>query len=207
VPAPSSVTEFDRQVHALVAAGYAALTGRSDDEFRAAVAPLAGAVPPAEPKSEDGIAFVVVVAGVPLTEAARRMTLRGGSAALMIDEDELPAYRPVPGVEVSDAFAYLLLDVDTGSEFCNWRPRDVLPVLDARGRTPLTIAEGIALVTVRPDMLRPNKCFSLAGSRRGDKRVPAVWISDKEPKLGWCFEGAPHTWLGLASAGGRVAVG
>ena len=36
-------------------------------------------------------------------------------------------------------------------------------------------------------------------------RVPALWISERAPKLGWCWDGNPHTWLGLASAGRRVS--
>jgi hypothetical protein len=54
-------------------------------------------------------------------------------------------------------------------------------------------------------MLRKNKCFSLLASRCGDKRVPAIWISGKAPKLGWCWAGNPHSWLGSASAGARLA--
>ena len=45
----------------------------------------------------------------------------------------------------------------------------------------------------------------LAGSRCGDRRVPALWISEGAPKLGWCWAGNPHTWLGTASAGSRTA--
>ena len=27
-----------------------------------------------------------------------------------------------------------------------------------------------------------------------------MWISERAPKLGWCWDGNPHTWLGTASA-------
>ncbi|CAM5297405.1 putative protein OS=Streptomyces tendae OX=1932 GN=GUR47_27180 PE=4 SV=1 [Streptomyces tendae] len=74
-----------------------------------------------------------------------------------------------------------------------------------RGRTPLTIEEGVAVLTQVPEVLVKNKCFSLGGSRCGDRRVPALWISKRAPKLGWCWEGNPHTWLGMASAGARHA--
>ncbi len=74
-----------------------------------------------------------------------------------------------------------------------------------RGRTPLTIEEGIAVLTQAPYLLERNKCFSLAGSRRGDRRVPGLWISNRAPKLGWCWDGNPHDWLGVASAGTRLA--
>ena len=166
---------------------------------------------------DDYIPFVLVVAGsLPLGDAAAQMRLGTRAARLMLTPDELPGFRPVddleiPGDEaegsgsVSPLTAYLLTDIDTGSEFCDVTPETALEVIRGRGRTPLTIAEGIALVTQRPDMLRKNKCFSLSGSRRGDQRVPAIWISEKAPKLGWCWDRNPHTWLGSASAGGRVA--
>jgi hypothetical protein len=35
--------------------------------------------------------------------------------------------------------------------------------------------------------------------------VPALWIADRAPKLGWCWDGNPHTWLGTASAAHRLA--
>ena len=96
--------------------------------------------------------------------------------------------------------------VDTGSEFCDVRPEDALRTDVGRGRTPLTLDEGVALAVVRPDMLRPNRCFSLMGSRTGtNQRVPAVWISERRAKLGWCWDRNPHTWLGAASAAGRAA--
>ncbi|MFS8641238.1 MAG: DUF5701 family protein, partial [Symbiobacteriaceae bacterium] len=75
--------------------------------------------------------------------------------------------------------------IERGDEFRDVAPRDALPVIAGRGRSPLTIDEGISLVTVAPELLVKNRCFMLAGSTRGDKRVPAVWIAEKAPKLGW----------------------
>jgi hypothetical protein len=119
----------------------------------------------------------------------------------------LSDYHPVEGCEPPGA-AYLLVDVERGEEFCNVRPEDATAVIRGRGRTPLTIEEGIALATQAPQVLERNKCFMLAGSRRtglaGDRRVPALWISERAPKLGWCWDGNPHTWLGTASAGRRI---
>ena len=68
-----------------------------------------------------------------------------------------------------------------------------------------TIDEGIAVVTHAPELLEQNRCFMLSGSRRPDRRVPAMWISERAPKLGWCWDGNPHSWLGVASATRRVA--
>lgn len=116
----------------------------------------------------------------------------------------LGPYRPLPGLEVPDGPLYVLFGIERGDEFRNVAPKDATPVLEERGRTPLSIDEGISLATVAPSFLAKNHCFMLAGSRRGDKRVPALWISDAAPKLGWCFDAVPHTWLGTASASARA---
>jgi hypothetical protein len=65
-------------------------------------------------------------------------------------------------------------------------------------------SEGIAVVTHLPGILRERTWFSLLGSRCGDRRVTAVWVSKTRPKLGQCRAGNPRTWLGSASCGGRV---
>jgi hypothetical protein len=85
------------------------------------------------------------------------------------------------------------------------RPQEALPLIRRRGRTPLTIPEGIGMATQVPQLLAANHCFMLSGSRRGDRRVPALWISGRAAKLGWCWDGTPHDWLGVASAASRVA--
>ena len=63
--------------------------------------------------------------------------------------------------------------------------------MTAAGRSPLTIAEGVAVLVSDPGVLRSRNCFSLLGSRAGDKRVPALWVSARRPRLGWCYQGAP----------------
>jgi hypothetical protein len=204
-PAAPPMTEFRRQVDVLVSAGYPELLDRDEDGFRALLEPLADRLPaPVESPSADHLSFVIVVHAAPVPDAAARMTWHGKPAVLMLSAAELPQFTPIDGIDLPGGPAYLLTDVDTGSEFCAVRPADALPVITGRNRTPLTIAEGVFLVTTRPDMLRKNRCFSLLGSRRGDKRVPAIWISNGAPKLGWCWNGNPHTWLGSASAAGRT---
>ena len=79
-----------------------------------------------------------------------------------------------------------------------------MPVILERARSPLTVHEGVAVTTVRPDLLRGGSRYSLLGSRCGDKRVPAIWVSERRPRLGWCWDGAPHTWLGSASCAARI---
>jgi hypothetical protein len=104
--------------------------------------------------------------------------------------------------------AYLLVNIDRGKENINLAPNQALPLLQKASRSPLTIDEGVAIVTHYPDFLRKNNCFSLLASRHsGDQRVPALWInSQKSPNLGWCWNGNPHTWLGSASCTTRLGV-
>src|SRR5690606_41079335 len=94
--------------------------------------------------------------------------------------------------------------IERGEEYLNVTPDDAFEAIVARGRSPLTMAEGVALLTHYPQFLQPNRCFSLLASRAGDKRVPALWLSAGRPKLGWCWAGNPHTWLGSASAATRI---
>lgn len=118
---------------------------------------------------------------------------------------EPAAFQPIDEVDVPDADAYLAYGIDTGLETLNVTPDDALPLILQAGRSPLTIQEGIAVLIGRPGVLRSANAFSLLGSRGGDRRVPAVWISKGRPRLGWCWAGNPHTWLGSASCAGRLA--
>jgi hypothetical protein len=208
-----AVAELDRQVQTLVDLGYPALAGLSTPAFRALLEPLRpvaralGTVPGAGP----GRAPLVLVVSRDLlppeaTVPLLRLPTRGTRPAPpgVVDRNHEPGslatYGPLDVLALPEHPAYLLVDVDRGHEFCGVRPQDALPVVLARGRTPLTIDEGIALVTHAPHLLERNHCFVLAGSRRADRRVPALWISGRAPKLGWCWDGNPHSWLGLASA-------
>ncbi|HET8958803.1 DUF5701 family protein [Nocardioides sp.] len=204
--------QFASQVDRLVELGYPSLSGLDESSFRQLLEPLAE--PAAAVEERDDVPFVVVVTRelVRPDDTVPLLRLVGGSRPGVVDrnhaEGDLATYHPVPELGfdgLASARAYLLTGIQRGEEFCNVRPEDALPVILGRGRTPLTIDEGIALVTHAPHLLEKNKCFMLSGSRRGDRRVPAMWISERAPKLGWCWDGNPHTWLGVASAAGRVA--
>lgn len=108
-------------------------------------------------------------------------------------------FRPAPGLQLPDGEAYLLLGLDRGNETLNAVPADAEQRLAEQGRSPLTVEEGTCVLLQWPLFLQPNHCFMMLGSRCGDRRVPAWWLSDRAPRLGWCWEGNPHTWLGFAS--------
>ena len=188
--------ELARQTETLVRKGYPALAGLPEADFRRRIAPLEESL-----TADD---FVLVVP-VPRHEAVPLMELRGKPGFTDMTADDLSGFAPTEHVQLPDGRAYLLLEPDTGRGSLNVTPDDALPAILAGGRSPLTIDEGIALVIQRPELLQRRECFSLLGSRRGDRRVPALWVkSTGHPRLGWCWAGNPHTWLGSASCAGRV---
>jgi hypothetical protein len=186
----------------------------SEPDFRDRLEPLrAAAEQIAGEAASSRVPFALVVTRdlVSPYDAVPLLHLSGSEKPGRVDRNhgdgDLAGYHPIEGCEPPGA-AYLLVDVERGEEFCNVRPEDATQTIRGRGRTPLTIDEGIALVTQVPPVLEKNKCFMLAGSRRsaisGDRRVPALWISERAPKLGWCWDGNPHTWLGTASVRERI---
>jgi hypothetical protein len=214
-----AVAELDRQLQRLIELGYPALAGRSFESFAALVNPLreqlAGVA--LAPATTDRVPLVLVVRS-PLvaTEAAIALQDRDGKPGFIsADLADVARFKPIEAVDVPSTDVYVLLDVERGDEYLNWTPDEALPAITERRRTPLTIDEGIAVVTHAPGFLEPNRCFMVIASRCGDRRVPALWISggtgkdgrDRRgaAKLGWCWAGNRHTWLGHASAARRVS--
>jgi hypothetical protein len=193
--------EFDRQVDALVTAGLPAWRDLADECFRAWLEPLRDLLP-ALPESA-GIPFVVVVPDLPVVDVLGTVQMVGGTGFTTMDADDLARFRPLAELDVP-ATPYLLLDVDTGADTVGLPPTQAAGVIAAAGRSPLTVAEGLSVLASEPGILRSRNCFSLLGSRAGDKRVPALWVSARRPRLGWCYQGAPHSWLGSASCAGRL---
>ncbi|MCI4063291.1 DUF5701 family protein [Micromonospora sp. R77] len=213
-----AAAEFDRQVGTLLRLGYPALAGLTEQAFTDLVTPLRAAAVAGPPPTEGTptpipgtptdahVPFLLVVTRdlVGVQERLGLTTLAGKRKPGVLDRNfpaaDLPTFQPIKELEVPAGPAYLLFDVDRGEEFRNLPPATALEQMTAQGRLPLTIDEGIAFVTLHPAALASNRCFSLVGSRCGDKRVPALWISQGAPKLGWCWYGNPHTWLGSATA-------
>lgn len=208
-----AIEEFERQVANLIAKRYHETSKRSETAFRAALEPLRRRVTKlrrSQVAPEDGhLPFVIVIASsaVPAKWAMGsvvRLGKRGHEAMKPVKPVD---FSPLASLAIPDGLAYLLLDIDRGRESLNVRPEDALKQIVQAGRTPLTIDEGVAVVTQHPEFLQKNNCFSLAGSRREDQRVPAIWIDgNKRPKLGWCWDRNPHTWLGTASGAKRIGL-
>ena len=173
------------------------------------------------PDSADSLLVVHpnLVPASALAPLVRRNEKPGFLVSDMADVDE---FAPISSVTLPDAPLYLVRDVDRGDAMANWSPDEALPAIAEAGRTPLTLTEGLHWILQRPEVLARGRCFMTIASRRRkpdgavDARTPAVWISNgtgrdgaarrNAPKVGWCWAGNRHTWLGFASASGRFTV-
>ena len=194
--------EFDRQIDALVMTGLPEALELAEECFRACAEPLRDLLPPVSGQTER-IPFVVVFPAVPVVPVLETVHTLGGTGFTTMSGDDLAALRPLPELHVP-AGPYLLLDVDLGGDTVDTPPEEVLGRLTATGRSPLTLAEGLALLVSDPGVLRSRNPFSLAGSRADDQRIPAIWQTARRPLLGWWEQTAPHTWLGTASCADRL---
>ena len=200
------------QVQRLVDLGVPALAGMSSDELcaRARALPV-----------EEGDVLVVHPDCVPASTLACLLRRDDKPGFVVADLTDLDAFAPIEGVAVPAAPLYVVRGVERGDEMLDWTPDDALPAIRARSRTPLTVSEGICWLLQQPSQLAPNRCFMTIGSRKRkpgglDARVPAIWISRGTgrdggarrgaPKVGWCWAGNHHTWLGFASAAGRAPI-
>jgi hypothetical protein len=200
-------TEFDRQLARLIHQDYPSLMTLSPEAFRAHLEPLRGHLQTLEPKRidfENGTLPFVIVVDVSPADAFSRLEYKRKPGILSLKPAKLEEFQTIKGIPVPEGIAYLLLEVDRGKATLNVTPETALQTIRAQDRSPLTVLEGIAILTQHPEFLQKNNCFSLLASRRGDQCVPALWISAGQAKLGWCWDRNPHTWLGSASCKTRV---
>ena len=149
---------------------------------------------------------------------------RAGKPGFVVEDmTDVDEFRPIEAATPPSDLVYVVDDPQRGDDMANWSPDEALPALRAAGRSPLTVSEGIQWLLQQPLVLERGHCFMTIGSRREksagvwDSRVPALWISNgtgrdgrarrHAPKLGWCWSGNRHTWLGFASAASRSGIG
>lgn len=204
--APPSLSLID-QADRLIGVDVHRHAGLSASRLRAIAAGAAG---------QSGL-LVVDPRLVPASQLAPLIRHSDKPGFVVTDMSDVDEFEPV--VELPNSPVYLLEDVDRGDHYANWSPNEVDLDLTAVGRTPLTLTEGLTWLLQEPAALQRNHCFMTIGSRKRkpgdalDTRTPAIWISNgtgrdgivnrNAPKVGWCWAGNRHTWLGFASASGR----
>lgn len=203
---------FDQQIKKLLSLDYPKLAKLSEKEFVDSLSSLKALIPhdlSALDLDSGKLPFVVVVKSdlVPTEKSMELINREGKHGITKLDPLAPNDFKTIEDIQIPESPFYLLVDIDRGKESLNVRPQDALISINSANRSPLTIDEGVAIVTQFPDFLKKNNCFSLLASRHsGDKRVPAIWINgQKSPNLGWCWDGNPHTWLGSASCKARIS--
>ncbi|MGV0836445.1 DUF5701 family protein [Mycolicibacterium thermoresistibile] len=209
-----------------VAVDLPTVRAQADRLIRLGLAEAAGLSPEqvyAAADGADGPALLVVRPDLLTASAvAPHVTVNDRPGFVVADMTDVDEFAPIAGVDLPPTPVYLLVEPDRGDAMADWSPDEALPAITGAGRTPLTLTEGLHWVLQQPDVLHRNHCFMTIGSRRRkpngtlDARTPALWLSNgtgrdgahrrHAPKVGWCWAGNRHTWLGFASAAGRAAV-
>jgi hypothetical protein len=200
-----------------------ALSAQAERLIELGVDELAG-VPAADLRAaartdRDGALLVLHPDRLPASALATLVERDGKRAFVVTDMSDVDEFAPVTPPPAEPV--YLLEGVDRGDHLSNWSPDEARPAIAEAGRTPLTLEEGLHWMLQQPQVLERNHCFMTIGSRltkpggRLDARTPALWISNgtgrdgrdnrNAPKVGWCWAGNRHTWLGFASATSRTA--
>nr|WP_202035899.1 DUF5701 family protein [Streptomyces mexicanus] len=201
------------QAERLIEAGVHGPAGLSAAEVRAFASAAEG------DEGGDGALLAVHPDRAPASALAPLLRRDGRPGFVVTDMQDVDLFAPLDTIALPDAPLYLLTGLDRGDRMADWSPNEALPALTAENRTPLLLTEGIHWVLQQPAVLERNHCFMTIGSRlrtaRGtlDSRTPAIWISNgtgrdgrerrNAPKVGWCWAGNRHTWLGFASATAR----
>ena len=160
----------------------------------------------------------LLVTPAPASALAVLLRLDGKEGFVVEDLTDVDDFTPIAEAARPDG-VYVVDGLDRGDAHRNRTPAEALPDIVAAHRSPLTLEEGLHWAIQNPAVLERNHCFMTIGSRLRkpnggfDARTPALWISNGTgrdgrersgaPKLGWCWWGNRHTWLGIASCAGR----
>lgn len=220
VPGAPPLPALSEQARRLIALGLASDSGEvTPGRLREAARRLEEQVP-------EGALFVVSEAVLPpsvLVPHLRAPALgrdRGEREGfVVVDMPDVDDFAPTAAVQLPEAVVYAVTAPDRGDHLRNDSPAEADAELASRGRSPLTLAEGVHWALQTPGVLARNACYMTIGSRlrKGggfDARTPALWISNGTgrdgrerrgaPKAGWCWWNNRHTWLGFASGGSRI---
>ncbi|MFI8349965.1 DUF5701 family protein [Streptomyces sp. NPDC085596] len=202
-----SLPSLNAQAERLIELGVHEIAGLSAAEVRTAAEGLG--------ETGHGALLAVHPDRAPASALAPLLRRRDRPGFVVTDMTDVDLFAPLDTIDLPDTPLYLVGGVERGDEMANWSPDEALPALTAGSRTPLLLTEGIHWVVQQPDVLERNHCFMTIGSRLRkpngtlDARTPALWISNgtgrdgrerrDAPKVGWCWAGNRHTWLGFAS--------
>ena len=207
--APAPLPSLGDQAGRLVGSGLHEQAGLTAAEVHAAA------------DAGSGNALLVMHPGRVPASALAPLLLREGKPGFVVEDmTDVDEFTPIGTAAPPASPLYLLHDVNRGDHMANWSPDEALPAIAVARRSPLTLTEGIHWLLQQPEALERNHCFMTIGSRLRrpdgtlDARTPGLWISNgtgrdgrarrHAPKVGWCWAGNRHSWLGFASAATRT---
>ncbi|SCC91748.1 conserved hypothetical protein [Thiomonas sp. X19] len=146
---------FTQQIDTLIRLRYPAMLGMTDRQFDETLAPLGQLIPPdrPEPDAAQGRVPFVLVINTPATSSAQMLDLvkrQGKQAIEKLYPKTLNDFSTIAGAGVPEGDAYLLRDIDRGDATRNVTPDAAYALIADAGRSPVTIHEGIALLTHYP---------------------------------------------------------
>ncbi len=208
--APQILPTLSEQAERLIKLGVHEIGGLSAAELRAVAAS----------SDSEHTLLVMHPDRVPASALAPLLERAGKPGFVVVDMPDVDDFSAIESVVLPAGPGYFVQNLDRGDAMVNWSPDEALPAIAAAARTPLTLGEGLHWLLQQPGVLERNHCFMTIGSRLPkangalDARTPALWISNgtgrdgaehrNAAKVGWCWAGNRHTWLGFASASMRT---
>ncbi|EPI44734.1 DUF5701 family protein [Gardnerella vaginalis] len=196
--------EIQQQLDRIVALGYPDVADMSADAFRALARPLLHALE----KIDLGTNILLVPTRelVSPESLISRTSIDRMAGFTTMPPRDIASFMPQDGFEPPEGPFYVAIDPHTGTQYLNREPDVAHKLIDSDERLPLTLEEGLALVTQHPDWLESKNGFNLLGSQSTDGRVPSIWMSQGAPRLGAVWQNSRHTWLGNAYCMARRGV-
>lgn len=188
--------EIQQQLDRIVALGYPDVADMSADAFRSLARPLLRALE----NSDLGTNILLVPTRelVSPESLISRTSIDRMAGFTTMPPRDIASFMPKDGFEPLEGPFYLAIDPHAGGSYLNREPDVASKLIDSDERLPLTLEEGLAIVTQHPDWLENKNGFNLLGSQSTDGRVPSIWMSQGAPRLGAVWPNSRHTWLGNA---------
>lgn len=187
--------EVNTQLERIIALGYPNVANMSPHAFRSLAYPLLNVLDRVE--IDENVLLVPTVDLVSPDSLISRTALDGNAGFSTLPPRDISSFYSVDFTPPEGPF-YIVIDPHTGTAYADREPDVARKLIDARDREPLTMEEGLALVTQFPEWLTAKQGFNLIGSRSADGRVPGIWQSQGAPRLGAVWPMSRHKWLGNA---------
>lgn len=188
--------EIQQQLDRIVALGYPDVADMSAAAFRSLAKPLIQALE----KNDLGTNILLVPTRelVSPESLISRTSINRMAGFTTMPPRDIASFLPHDGFEPPEGPFYVAIDPNVGTSYVNREPDVARKLIDSDERLPLTLEEGLVIVTQHPDWLENKSGFNLLGSRSTDGRVPSIWMSQGAPRLGAVWPNSRHTWLGNA---------